>query len=403
MKKVCRMCKGNKFDKVLDMGLNPLVNSLIEKEDLDKTEAVYPLEVVRCRDCSLVQTKKPIDSHEIYTAQDYLYYTGDMPTTDEYFTDFAKELSVNLNPSDFVVEIGSNDGTMLKNFPCIKLGVDPSTNVVIRALKNGVPTLSAPFNENNAKNIAREYGKAKVVGGANCIAHIDDLDSLMRGVQVLLADDGVFWVECNYWGGMVKNKNYALIYHDHYSYFSLKNWMDILGKIDMRVFDAYITAAQGQEGLSLRLFACRNTSDREMTERFYQLEVEEDRSKLNSYETAERYRQDVLVEARKLKQLVAKIKEEGKTIAGYGAAAKGFSLLQLAGITNEISYFVDDSPAKQGKFTPVNHIPVVARKNAEDPDFFFITAPNYAKIIMEREQEFRNRGGKFILADGSIA
>jgi len=400
MKKVCRMCKGNKFDKVLDMGLNPLVNSLIEKEDLDKTEAVYPLEVVRCRDCSLVQTKKPIDSHEIYTAQDYLYYTGDMPTTDEYFTDFAKELSVNLNPSDFVVEIGSNDGTMLKNFPCIKLGVDPSTNVVIRALKNGVPTLSAPFNENNAKNIAREYGKAKVVGGANCIAHIDDLDSLMRGVQVLLADDGVFWVECNYWGGMVKNKNYALVYHDHFSYFSLKNWVDYAPKFGLNVFDAYVTEAQGG---SLRVFMAKD--NRNLSERCSGLFEEEETIGVNTLKVAKQYGKDCQEEAKKLYGVVEGLKAEGKKIAGYGAAAKGVSVLKLANIDqSHIDYFVDDSPAKQGKYTPVDHIPVISRQEAESqlPDYFFILAHNYAKLIIEKEKGFLYKGGKFILVDSSI-
>ena len=401
-RKLCRICKGSKFKKVLDMGLNPLVNSLIEKKDLTGVEPVYPLEVVRCCDCSLVQLKNPIDSHQIYTAQDYLYFTGDMPTTSQYFQEFVEELEkmVDLKHDDLVVEIGSNDGTMLKFFHSLILGVDPSTNVVIRAMKNSVPTLSAPFNENNAKNILKEFGPAKVIGGANCIAHIDDLDGVMNGVKALLAEDGVFWVECNYWGGMIKNKNYSLVYHDHFSYFSLKNWVDYAGKFSLNVFDAYVTEAQGG---SLRVFMSKKPLDK--TGRVMSLVEEEEVLGTNTLKVAKQYEADCLEEAKKLHDLVSSLKEEGKKVAGYGAAAKGFSILKLAGINqNHIDYFVDDSPAKQGKYTPVDHIPVISREEAESslPDYFFITAPNYAPQIIAKEQEFLKNGGKFILASGEI-
>src|SRR3990167_5358168 len=234
MKKSCRMCGGGKFKTVIDFGKNPLVNSLVEEKDIDKKEPVYQLTVVQCQDCFLVQTENPIDSHKIYTDIDYLYYSSDMPKLDEYFKEYAVDVKQRfLEDEDFVVEIGSNDGILLKlfqNWSQPVLGVDPATNVVIRALANGVPTLSAPFNKRFAKHIARDLGKAKVICGNNCIAHIDNLDSGMEGVKELLTSDGIFIVECNYWGGMVKNKNYALIYHDHFSYFTLKNWYNYLKK-----------------------------------------------------------------------------------------------------------------------------------------------------------------------------
>src|SRR3990167_5609004 len=330
-----------------------------------------------------------------------------MPQNSDYmkaFDSLIYQIHKLSKPGDLIVEIGSNDGTILRKIALDNrrvLGVDPSTNVVIRALANGVPTLSAGFNKNNAKNIRKEMGEAQIIGGANCMAHIDDIDSVMDGVQELLALDGVFWVECNYWGGMVKNSHYALIYHDHLSYFTLENWIEYAKKHGMRVFDAFVTEAQGN-GLSLRLFIDRGSRD--TSERMETLLKEERDTELNSSKACKGYNKSVQEKAQRLKKLVTDLKDKGKTIAGYGAAAKGFSILHLAKITSELDYFVDDSPAKQGKYTPVTHIPIISRKDAQAklPDYFFITAPNYAKVIIEKEQEFINKGGKFILEDGEI-
>jgi novobiocin biosynthesis protein NovU/D-mycarose 3-C-methyltransferase len=386
------------------MGMAPLVNSLLSKEDTEKEDRTFPLVVVRCTECSLVQLETIVDSHEIYRDQDYLYYTGDMPQQSQYMKAFdslvSEILEKHSTENDLIVEIGSNDGTILGKLAQDRrvLGVDPSTNVVVRALRRGVPTVAAPFDKNVARNILQEYGHAQVIGGANCIAHIDDIHSVLSGVEMLLSDSGVFWVECNYFGGMVKNKHYALVYLDHYSYFSLQNWVDLARMHGMEVFDAFITEAQG-EGLSLRLFASKDAS-REKTERFLRLVREEEETGLNTQAVAEQYGEDCKEEARKLYEVVVALKARGARIAGYGAAAKGFSILQLAGITEEhIEYFVDDSPAKQGKYTPVTHIPVISRAEAEKnlPDYFFLTAPNYADVIMAKEAAFREQGGKFLL------
>lgn len=394
MIKTCRICSFNKFKTVIDFGENPLVNSLLEKEELGK-EKTYSLVVKQCQKCFLVQIVNPISSKKIYQDQDYLYYTGDMPQESQYmkaFNGLVADLERMTEPGDFLVEIGSNDGTILKKFNKRKLlGVDPATNVATRALARNIPTLAAEFNERTARNIAKEFGKAKAIGGANCLAHIDDIHSVLKGVKTLLAKDGIFWVECNYWVGMVKKKHYALIYHDHYSYFSLKNWADLAKMYGLNVFDAYVTEAQG-EGLSLRLYAGYN---KKPTKRFLSL-LKEDK-KYNNYETAKRYRQDVLGEAKRLGDLVKGLKG---VVAGYGAAAKGFSILKLAELDGRhIKFLVDDSPAKQGKYSPVTHIPIISRKEAEKklPDYFVILAPNYANVILEKEKEFRKQGGKFII------
>src|SRR3989338_3265936 len=399
--RACRVCSSKRFKTVIDFGQNPLVNSLLEKKELGR-EKTYPLVVEQCQNCFLVQIVNPISSKQIYQDQDYLYYTGDMPQQSQYmmsFNSLVADIENMTKSGDFIVEIGSNDGTVIKKFKDRRiLGVDPSTNVVTRAIARDIPTLSAEFNERTAINIAKEFGQAKVIGGANCLAHIDDIHSVLKGVRALLAKDGIFWVECNYWPGMVKEKHYALIYHDHYSYFTLKNWVDLAKMYGMNVFDAYVTEAQG-EGLSLRLYI---GYDKIPSDRFSELLVED--MGYNNYKTAQRYRKDVLKEAEKLSNLVTGLKG---TVAGYGAAAKGFSILKLAGLDGRhIKFLVDDSPAKQGKYSPVTHIPIISRAEAENksPDYFIILAPNYARLIMEKEKdsEFRRRGGKFIVPVGEM-
>lgn len=171
----------------------------------------------------------------------------------------------------------------------------------------------------------------------------------------------------------------------------------------MQIFDAFVTEAQG-EGLSLRIFA-QNGKAKEKTERYRKLKHEETKNKLNTVESALNYGKACKDEARRLRSVVEKLKQEGKRIAGYGAAAKGFSVLQLAGIDGRhIDYFVDDSPAKQGKYTPVTRIPIISREDADHilPDYFFITAPNYADVIIRKESDFVEAGGRFILCDSSL-
>jgi SAM-dependent methyltransferase len=399
--KACRMCKNTNVEVFLDLGNHPLMNSLIRKEDLNKKEEVYPLQVGFCHDCNLVQLMYIVDAKKIYQDVDYLYYSSDMPTLREYFKEYAEELLEKyLEEGDLVVEIGSNDGILLALFPkTIRvLGIDPATNVVLRALKRGIPTLPLFFSQKLAVKIANEWGKAKIVTGSNCIAHLEDLYDLVEGVKILLREDGVFGIEANYWGGMVENVNYSLIYLDHFSYFSLGVWQSFAKRFGMRVFDAYVTPAQGG---SLRLFLCQD--DRPETSRLKELEAKEIETNLNSIETCKSYAERVNKRRQEIRDILQRIKREGKVIAGYGAAAKGLSLLKCSDIGKEtISYIVDDSPAKQGLFTPETHIPVYRRDQVADPDYFMILAPNYADVIMSKEKDFIAKGGKFIVPKKEI-
>lgn len=399
--KECRMCKGTKVEKFLDLGKHTLMNSLVEKNQLNSKEDKYPLEVGFCHDCHLVQLMYIVDASKIYQEVDYLFYSSDMPTLKEYFTEYAAELQEKyLKDGDLIVEIGSNDGILLNllNKRNKVLGVDAATNVALRALRKGIPTVPRFFTQDLARKIRNEWGPAKVLTGSNCIAHLEDLHDLVNGAKTLLAPDGVFCVEANYWGGMVNNLNYSLIYLDHFSFFSLEVWQTFGKKFGFRVFDAYVTPAQGG---SLRLFLC--TDNRPETARLKELEKSEKETALNTFKASQGYADRVNARRKQIKDFLNNLVGEGKTIAGYGAAAKGLSILKSSEIGAEIiKYFVDDSPAKQGLFTPETHIPIYKRGDIKDPDYFMILAPNYADVIISKEKDFIKNGGKFIIPKKEI-
>ena len=400
--KTCRMCSSTKFDLVINLGQHPLVNSLISKKDIKKKDPTFSIKVLQCKSCKLVQIKDVIDAEEIYKKVDYLYFSSDMPKLDRYFKPYADDLKRRfLNKKDFVVEIGSNDGIMLNFFKNNYkiLGVDPATNVVLRSIKNKIPAVPMFFNNSIAQKISKEWGRAKLIYGNNCIAHLNNLKDLMLGVKNLLTDDGIFVIECNYWGGMVKNTNYSLIYHDHFSYFSIKPWIRFAKKYKMYPFDAIVTPAQGG---SLRLFLSKKKLKR--TKRFSNLLSEEVKNNLNSHFTSIKYRKNVQDVSNRLRNLVINLIKQGKKIAGYGAAAKGMTILKCSNIGNKLKYFVDDSPAKQGFYSPVDHIPIISRKKAQKklPDYFIILAPNYSDIIIKKEKKFIQKGGRFIVLTKDI-
>ena len=400
--KTCRMCNSSKFDLVINLGQHPLVNSLISKKDIKKKDPTFPIRVVQCKKCKLVQIKDVIDADEIYKKVDYLYFSSDMPKLDKYFKVYSTDLKKRfLKKNDLVVEIGSNDGIMLNFFKKDYriLGVDPATNVVLRSIRKNIPAVPLFFDNSIAKKISKEWGKAKLIYGNNCIAHLNNLKDLMLGVQNLLKDDGVFILECNYWGGMVKNTNYSLIYHDHFSYFAIKPWINFAKKYRLKAFDAVVTPAQGG---SLRLFLSKKNFKK--TKRFKKLLNDEIKTNLNSYSTSLKYRKNVEDVSLRLRKLILGLVRKGKKIAGYGAAAKGMTILKCSNIGNKLKYFVDDSPAKQGFYSPVDHIPIISRRDAEKklPDYFIILAPNYSDIIIQKEKKFIQNGGNFIVLTKDI-
>lgn len=397
------MCESKKFTSIVNLGKHPLVNRLVEKKNLKQKDPYFQLHVKQCNRCKLAQLKEIIDSDEIYKKVDYLYFSSEMPNLEKYFKIYANDLKKRfLKKNDLVVEIGCNDGLMLQNFKKNYkiLGVDPATNVILRALRRNISAVPEFFTDEIAKKIVNEWGQAKLIYGNNCIAHLNNLKDVAKGVSRLLVKGGVFVVECNYWGRMVKDTNYGLIYHDHFSYFSVKNLTNFGRKYGLYAFDSIVTDAQGG---SLRIFFCKGK--KKPTLRYKKLLNQEEKTKLNTFKTSAQYRKRVYKTTGKLKKIINELKRKKYKISGYGAAAKGMTIIKSSGIGKKhLDYFVDDSPAKQGLYTAGDKIPIISRAKANKklPDYFIILAPNYAKFIIEKEKKFISNGGKFIVPVGDI-
>jgi len=397
------MCGSKQLRKIINLGKHPLVNRLLNKQDLKEKDFFFPLILRRCNKCSLIQLSQFVSPENLYTDQDYTYFSSDVKAQEKYFFNYANELIKSFNiKNKFVLEIGSNDGIMLKHFKKKNtvLGVDPATNVVLRALKNNVNTVPLFYNYKISEKIKKEFSDADLIIANNCIAHTNQLNDLVKGISNNLSNKGVFVAEFNYWGKMLENNNYSLIYHEHYSFFTLKVWRDFLKKYGIKIFDACTTYAQGG---TLRIY-CSKMSKKK-SKRFKDIIKYEKNKKINSLEVAMRFGKNVNYLSKKLKKITYDLKKNGKKISCYGAAAKGMTILRCSGIDkNIIDYFVDDSPAKQGLYSAGDHIPIISRKKAESnlPDYFIISAPNFSDSIINKEKKFIANGGKFIIPKDDI-
>lgn len=400
---LCRICGGKKLIPFLDLGEQPLANAFLSEENLLKPEPRYILRVLFCGSCGLVQLGEVVHPEVLF--RNYIYFSSDMPSS-SYYIGYAKEVAENFltGPDDLVAEIGSNDGhfmRLIKGFGARILGVDPAQNIARLANDKGIETLPEFFSEDLARRLKKEYGPARALVANNVVAHIDDHHDLIKGVRVLLADDGVFIFEVPYLLDMFENLAFDSIYHEHLSYLAVRPLARLLSEYGLEIFDVKITPVQGN--YSLRTYVCRKGR------RLVQASVGEylaREEKLGFHKIASYY--DLASRVAKLKEeileTVVSLKRRGKHIACYGAPARGNTLLNYLGIGRDlVEYATEELPSKIGFYTPGMHIPVVgieeARKNP--PDYYLLLAWPYQEVILEKEKEFRKKGGKFILPVGN--
>ncbi len=398
----CRMCKNKNLKLFFDLGETALANSFLPKEALDKPEPKYPLRVFFCENCGLSQLVDVVEPEILF--KNYVYFSSGMPVLPEHFKNYSEEVvnSFMKSKDDLVVEIGSNDGLLLnavKNFGARVLGVDPAKNIAKIANERGVETIAEFFNEKLAGEIVKKYGKAKVIIGNNVVAHINDHHDLIRGISNLLEDDGVFIFEVPYLVDMFENYTFDTIYHEHLSYLSVKPLTKLFNQFGMELFDVKIFPMQGN---SIRGYAGKIGRHR-VLKSIEELLKKEEAMGLNDFSTYLKLANDIAEMKKKVFEILNNLKKQGKKIAAYGAPAKGNTLLNYFGIGPEIlDYATEALPSKIGLYTPGTHIPVVnieeARKNP--PDYYLLLAWNYKDAILEKEKDFREGGGKFIVPVG---
>ena len=391
----CRICRANTLENVLDLGEQPLANSFIAPADAEKAEARYPLELARCTTCGHVQLSVTVPPEVMF--RNYLYVSGTSDTIPAHFAAYARDVADRFVPKGgLVVEIGSNDGTLLRAFDQTAvrvLGVEPALNIAAMANAAGIPTLAEFFGENVAADIATKHGRAAAIIGNNVVAHIDDLHGLMKGVSALLDERGVFVAEFPYLVDLLDKSAYDTIYHEHLSYFSVGSVVDLTARHRMQVVDV---RRVGVHGGSIRVFISRDGEPSVEVVKLLELErargMREGRPIKGFVEAVHRQRDGLM-------RLLGDIRKT-RPMAGYGAPAKGNTLLNFCGIDHSIlEFIVDRSPLKHGLLTPGTHIPVEApeRLTASGIKDTLLLAWNFADEILRQQDLYRSRGGRFII------
>ena len=396
----CRICGSPDLQQFLSLGKMPLANAFLRADQLTGKEPSFPLDVYLCESCSLVQLRDVVDPGLMF--QEYVYFSSTSESFVAHFQNFAAEVHhrFELGSDSLVIDIGSNDGILLKPFQQLGvrvLGIDPAQNVARLATQQGIETLPMFFGRETAEGIRKKRGAARVITANNVFAHVNDLDDFVTAVGILLSQDGVFIIEVPYLGDLLEKNLFDTIYHEHLSYFSVKPLMRLFEKHGMEIFDIQKVKSHGG---SVRVFVRRKNPTGGIEPAVQSFLRAEEKLRLYSPETWRRFANSIAQNKTELKILLDGVKVQNKVVAGYGAPAKGNTLLNYFGIgISEIAYIVDDSPYKQGLFTPGTRIPVVApsRLVDEPPDYILILAWNFAEGIMNKLSSFQKAGGKFII------
>lgn len=396
---VCRSCKSTDLEKIVSLGNSPLANNFLTKEELASKEVSYPLEVYFCKDCGLSQLGYIVPAEKMFS--NYLYMPSTSDTFVKHFSDMASDLTqrFDISKGDLILDIGGNDGTLLKEFKkygANVLNIEPAKNIAEVSEAKGVETFNDYFTEVNALKILEKVGKAKMIIGTNVFTHIDNLDDFIKGVETLLDNAGVLVIEVYYLGSIIKNMSFDIIYHEHLSYFTANSLKKLFEKHNMTMFDVKLVPIHGG---SLRVFVCNSGAYpiEPAVEQFISNELD---GKLDSIETYTNFTKQIESLKTRVLNILKILKSQGKKIVGYGAPAKGTTLLNYFGIDNTIlDYIVDRNTLKQGMYVPGVHIPILKPESLlEDrPDYIFILAWNFADEIMRQLSEYKELGGKFII------
>jgi hypothetical protein len=397
----CRFCGATLRHTFVDLGMSPLCESFLTREQLNQMEPFYPLHAQVCDRCFLVQVEEYVGPERIFSEYAYFssFSTAWLAHAKSYVDMITSRLG--LGAESYVVELGSNDGYLLRNFVAKGipvLGVEPAANVAEAAVKQGVPTTTRLFGRETAGELAAERGRADLVIGNNVLAQVSDLNGFVAGMKILLKPQGVITMEFPHLLRLMDENQFDTIYHEHFSYFSFLTVERIFAKHGLTLFDVEELWTHGG---SLRIYA-RHTGDdsRPLCPRVEQLLAREQAAGLNRLEKYALFTEQVQETKRRLLEFLIGAKREGKTVVGYGAPGKGNTLLNYCGIrTDFLDYTVDRNPYKHGRFLPGTHIPIFEPDKIKQtrPDYVLILPWNLKDEIMAQLAEIRTWGGRFVI------
>jgi SAM-dependent methyltransferase len=402
----CRHCAHPLEHVFLDLGFAPPSNAYLSQADLNKPERYYPLKLFVCEHCWLVQTEDYAQADELFS-HDYAYFSSVSQSWLAHAARYAEMITkrLGLNKQSHVIEVAANDGYLLKNFvaagiPC--LGVEPTASTAAAAEKLGIPILREFFGQPLAQRLVAEGKQADLILGNNVYAHVPDINDFTAGLKTALKPGGTITLEFPHLMRLLEQTQFDTVYHEHFSYLSLYSVSQIFARAGLRVCDVEELPTHGG---SLRVYGCHAEDGRVTAEAVSAVQAEESRRGMRSLQTyqafqlrADRVKDDLLL-------FLIEQKRAGKRVAAYGAAAKGCTLLNYAGIKPDLlPYVCDAAPSKQGKYLPGTHIPIehpdVLRERK--PDIILILPWNIQAEVMQQMAHIREWGGKFVVAVPSI-
>jgi len=397
----CRFCRTEMEDVIVDLGASPLANSYLTPEKKQALEPFFPLTVYFCRACGLVQLLEFAAPEDIFTQYDY--YSSFSETWLRHARAYAEEMvaEFGLGPASRIVEIASNDGYLLQYFQALGLsvlGVEPAVNIARAARDKGIPTENVFFGRRTAQNLVERGFAADLAIGNNVLAHVPDINDFVAGCALLLKPGGLMTFEFPHLLNLVRETQFDTIYHEHFSYLSLSVVRKIFQAHDLMVFDVRELPTHGG---SLRVFACPEKAGRPVQPRVAGLIEREKAAGLDDFSGYAGFAPAVYEIKAALLEFLLRARREGRRVMGYGAAAKGNTLLNYAGVKPDLLPLVADlNPAKQGKFLPGSRIPVKspAELMAARPDYVLILPWNIREEVMAQLAEVRSWGGRFVTA-----
>jgi len=396
----CRLCGAAPLHHVLSLGRTPLANSLLTEPQLGEPEPTFPLDLAFCGRCSLLQILETVPPERLFS--EYLYFSSFSDTMLEHSRKLAAALirDRHLDASSLVLEIASNDGYLLANYAAAGipvLGIEPAKNVARTAIDRGINTRCEFFGGALGRRLGQEGQRADVVHANNVLAHVPDLDGFVAGLAAVLKPQGIAVIEVPYVKDMMDRLEFDTIYHEHLCYFSVTAVDVLMRRHGLQLRDVERVAIHGG---SLRLFVTLASASGTPTARLREMIDAEATWGVKTLGPYARFAGSVRSLTQALVELLTRLKSEGKSIAAYGAAAKGSTLLNYAGIGRELlDFVVDRSPHKQGRFMPGVHLPISPpeRLLAAQPDYVVLLTWNLAAEILGQQQNFRERGGRFIV------
>jgi SAM-dependent methyltransferase len=402
----CRLCGSRQLTLVLALTPTPPANAFVSADALAEKQPAFPLDLFFCDDCAHVQLLDVVDPELLFA--NYVYVSGTSPVFVKHFEDYAATIVERFVPEpngSLVIDIGSNDGTLLTQFKALGLdvlGIDPARDIAAAATANGIETLPMFFNAELAGEIKARHGAAQVITANNVFAHADDLAGITRGIQSLLAHDGVFVFEASYLVNVFEDTLFDTIYHEHLAYHSVKPLAAFLASHGMELIAAERVSSHGG---SLRGIAQLAGGPHQADGSVAALIQHEADLGLHQADTLCAFGNKIEALKGQLTVVLEELKSAGKTIAGFGAPAKATTLMYHFGIGPEmIDFIVDDSPLKQGLYSPGMHIPVLPSEAiySKKPDAIVILAWNFAEPIIHNHARYRDHGGKFIVPLPSV-